>query len=235
MEGSVSCAFMAARLKQVGRDLKRVRRAAAMAVLRDKVIPAAEAGFARGSTLGRKIWGYTNKRGTWRSAFTRGRKHTQKSLGLITSHAGGFHHVTESYHSKAGALEKYTRDLMRDTTASRRVQKKLGASNNYPLIVRTGKTRWMGDNLHVTLHARGIAAHLEEGIPFKAHLHGRSRAAGRIRNEFTGRYESNPDRPMHPGGRVRKRAAMEPALRVHASDLGRDVKAAVENFMAEAL
>jgi hypothetical protein len=181
---------MAARLKQVGRDQKRVAANAARRVLR-RVVKAAQGEYTSGSTIGRKLWG---------GAFWTGRKHTLASLGLSSR--------TKWYNRTGGKWSTYHRDWRRGSDKAARVRSKGGSG--IPLIVHLGKSRWTGNTWRSAVQARGVAGNLEAGQPFKPHK-------------------------RHPGGRVPRRPALEPALRHHEGQIGGEVKRDMNDFMAGAI
>lgn len=153
-----TCALMAARLKQIARDEKRITANAARRSLR-QVVTQATKDYAKGGTLGRKLWG---------GAFWTGRKHTQSSLGLSSK--------TKWYARTGKRWDAYHKDWQRGRTAAARVRSKGGSG--IPLIVSMTKSRWVGDVWRGGVQSRGVAAYIEEGRPFKAHRQGRGRHPG---------------------------------------------------------
>ena len=142
MAGSVSPDLMAARLKQIARDQKRVTRRAAMSVLRDAV--------------GRRLFGTVTARGTWRAAYWTGRKATMRSLGLNRRTMG---------RDRTGAKwTRWRRDYKRGRDAAARARARGGSG--IPLIVRITRTRWNGEVLQTGVATRGAAAFIEQGQPF---------------------------------------------------------------------
>lgn len=227
-----TCALMAARLRQVARDQRKVVNAVVRGAL-SEAVARAEQRFAIGSTLGRNVWGSTNKRGTFRVRFWRGQRKTARQLGLVESHVGGKHHLVSSYHSPKNALGTYSRIRDRARVQSRSVSAVTG-KKAYPLIVGFAKTRWVGDVLKTGVTARGIAAHIEDGIPFKSHTHPMTTAPDRVRDQATGRYQAAVGRKQHPGGKVHKRPTLDPALRASTARLGQQISSAVAAFMSQA-
>ena len=151
---------MAARLKQVAREQKRVIRGATMGVLRD-VVGMAEQRFSMAGELARNVWGVTSKRGVWRKNYWRGRKVTQASLGLSRR--------TKARDRTGAKWDRWRRDYKASRNAAARVSRRAGGGRAYPLTVRITKTRWNGDRLETGLAARGIAGNIEQGTPFKPH------------------------------------------------------------------
>ncbi len=153
-----SCALMAARLKQIGRDQKRVTRAAVISTLREAVAMATQR-YSMAGALARSLWGVTSKRGTWRKAYWTGRRATMKSLGLSRYAKGA---------ARVGARwDRWRRDYKRGANAAAKVRGRGGSG--IPLIVRIARTRWTADTLQSGLVVRGAAAHIEEGRRFRSH------------------------------------------------------------------
>lgn len=200
MEGSVSCAFMAARLKQIARDQKRIVRGATITVLRD-VVGMAEQRFPMAGSMTRNVWGTTSSRGTFRSAYWRGRRYTQKSLGLSSK--------TKAINRTGATWDKWRKDLKRGSVAAARVSARTG-HKAYPLIVRILKTRWVGEVLQTGVRLSGIAANVEQGLPFKPH-------------------------GKHPGGPVHQHPILARAFTAQQSRLSSNVKAAVDGFLQGAI
>lgn len=154
-----TCALMAARLKQLGRDQKKVTANAARRGLR-QAIKVAESDFAKLSTIGRKLWG---------GAFWRGQKYTQKSLGISRNSRGALT-------GDAAKLKLYSATRDRARKAYQRAVGKGGSG--IPLIVNLSKSRWQGDTWRGGVYARGVAGNLERGEPFRPHRQGRGRHPG---------------------------------------------------------
>jgi len=187
---TVTCPVMAARLRAIARDERKVTANAARRGLR-QAVKVAESRFAKESTLGRKLWG---------SAFWRGQKHTQRSLGI--------RRVRGVLQGSARTLKLYsaTRDrARRDFERSGR---------GIPLIVGLMKSRWAGETWRGGAQARGVAGNIEKGEPFKAHRQGGG---------------------MHPGGRVARRPALEPAVEAQQSGIGAAIRRDLEAFMKVAI
>lgn len=189
-----TCALMAARLRQVARDQRKIAASAARRGLR-QAVKVAESDFAKLSTIGRKLWG---------GAFWRGQKHTQKSLGLRRTRG--------VLTGDAKKLKVYS--AARDT-ARRQYQRAVGkGGSGVPLIVRLGKSRWAGDTWRGGVVARGVAGNLERGEPFMPHRQGKG---------------------QHPGGRVPRRPALEPAVSQQAGAIGTAVRQDVAQFLKVSL
>lgn len=147
--------LMAARLKQIARDEKRVTANAARRGLR-ATIREAEKGFASGSSIGKKLWG---------DGFWRGQAHSQKSLGIRRNSRG-------MLVGSAKSLRLYSR--ARD--AARKAFQ--AAGGGIPLIVRNARSGWSGDVWRGGVISYGVAGNLERGVPFKAHRQGKGRHPG---------------------------------------------------------
>lgn len=190
-----TCALMAARLRQIGRDQRKVTANAARRGLR-QAVKVAESDFAKLSTLGRKLWG---------AAFWRGQRHTQKSLGLRRNSRG-----TLTGDARKLKLYSATRD-----SARKQYQRATGnGGSSVPLIVGLGKSRWAGDTWRGGVQARGVAGNLERGEPFRPHRQGKGR---------------------HPGGRVPRRPALEPAVNRQQGAIATAVRQDVEKLMKVSL
>lgn len=187
-----TCALMAARVRQIGRDQRKVTANAARRGLR-QAVKVAESDFSKLSTLGRKLWG---------GAFWRGQRHTQKSLGIRRNYQGVL-----TGDAKKLRLYSASRD-----SARKQYQRTVGkGGSGVPLIVSLTKSRWQGDTWRGGAYARGVAGNLEQGEPFRPHRQGKG---------------------QHPGGRVPRRPALEPAVRQQAGAIGTAVRQDVERFMA---
>lgn len=139
--------MMAARLRQVARDQRKVTRAATHATLRE-VTRIAEQGVRDSGALARNVWG---------QGFWRGRRVTQRSLGLSRA--------TKARDRTGKKWARWARDYQRSARQVRALQAKTGRKA-YPLIVRIGKMRWAGDTLRTGIYEAGIAAHIETARPF---------------------------------------------------------------------
>jgi hypothetical protein len=240
MEGSVSPLLMAARLRAVARDQKRVIRSAAVSTLRD-LTKMAEQRYSMCGSLARAVWGVTSKRGVWRKNYWRGRKVTQKSLGLRRRMQDGKSVLVKEFYTRTGretgeyfqrkssrAINAWVKDYDRSRKAAARVRARSGKNKAYPLIVRLVKTRWNGDTLRTGLFAAGIAGNIEGGTPFKPHMRG----GVMERNAATGRYtQSVGASQMHPGGPVKRHQVLGRAISANHGRLSGNVRAALDGFM----
>lgn len=181
MEGS--CAFMAARLKQAAREQRQIVRAAVHAALRE-VNDTAERAMLDSGSLARRVWG----KGFWR-----GRRVTQKSLGLSSR--------TKARDRTGKKWARWLKDYDHGRAAASALRSITG-QKAYPLIVRIGKMRWSGETLRTSVYSAGIAGNIEAGKPFKH------------------------------GGAVHAHPVQRKAMESNRSQLGANVRAAVEGYLA---